>query len=73
MAFRRLGRPTDSRQALFRALTTELVRLERIRTTLPKAKEVRRFAERVSSHKIASYHDCLLLNTSEMPLTKLYS
>ncbi len=43
---RSLGRPTAERVALFRSLVTELVRYEKIRTTLPKAKEVRPIAER---------------------------
>ena len=47
VAFTRLGRPSAHRRALFRNLTTELVRFERIRTTLAKAKELRRHAERV--------------------------
>jgi large subunit ribosomal protein L17 len=47
LAFSRLGRPSAHRRALFRNLTTELLRYERIRTTLPKAKEMRRHAEKV--------------------------
>jgi len=45
VAGRKLGRPTDHRMALYRNLATELLRHERIRTTGPKAKEVRRLAE----------------------------
>eukprot|EP00042_Codosiga_hollandica_P024356 m.102092 g.102092 ORF g.102092 m.102092 type:complete len:154 (+) comp51529_c0_seq4:50-511(+) len=47
VAFRRLGRPTDSRNALLRALATQLLKYERICTTLPKAKELRRVADRM--------------------------
>src|SRR6059036_1986919 len=44
---RKLGRTSSHRRALLRSLTTSLFRHERIRTTLPKAKELRPFAERL--------------------------
>lgn len=44
---RKLGRTSSHRRALLRSLSTSLFRHERIRTTLPKAKELRRFAERL--------------------------
>jgi large subunit ribosomal protein L17 len=47
VAHRKLGRTTPHRIALLRNLTTALFEQERIRTTLPKAKEVRPFAERL--------------------------
>jgi large subunit ribosomal protein L17 len=47
VAHRKLGRTTPHRIALLRNLTTALFERERIRTTLPKAKEVRPFAERL--------------------------
>jgi large subunit ribosomal protein L17 len=47
VAHRKLGRTTPHRLALLRNLTTALFENERIRTTLPKAKEVRSFAERL--------------------------
>lgn len=43
---RSFGRNTGERKALFRGLVTELLRYERIRTTLPKAKEIRPIAEK---------------------------
>lgn len=43
---RSFSRPSNERKALYRGLVTELLRYERIRTTLPKAKEVRPLAER---------------------------
>lgn len=42
---RKLNRNSSSRKALFRSLTTSLLRHEMIKTTLPKAKELRGFAE----------------------------
>jgi large subunit ribosomal protein L17 len=44
---RKLGRVTPHRIALLRNLTAALIERERIRTTLVKAKELRRFAERL--------------------------
>jgi large subunit ribosomal protein L17 len=44
---RKLGRTSSHRRALLRSLTTSLFRHERIATTLPKAKELRPFAERL--------------------------
>ncbi|KAJ4768930.1 hypothetical protein LUZ62_034245 [Rhynchospora pubera] len=43
----RLNRPPDQRKALIRSLTTELLRHGRIKTTLTRAKAIRRFAERM--------------------------
>jgi large subunit ribosomal protein L17 len=47
VAHRKLGRTTPHRKALLRNLATALFEKERIRTTLPKAKELRPFAERL--------------------------
>jgi large subunit ribosomal protein L17 len=47
VAHRKLGRITPHRIALLRNLATALFEKERIRTTLPKAKELRPFAERL--------------------------
>lgn len=44
---RKLGRPTAHRSALLRNQATDLFRYERIRTTEPKAKEVKAFAEKL--------------------------
>jgi large subunit ribosomal protein L17 len=42
---RRLDRTTEHRTAMFRNLVTSLFRHERITTTTPKAKEIKRFAD----------------------------
>lgn len=42
---RKLGRTTPHRLALFRNMVTSLILHDRIETTLPKAKELRRWAE----------------------------
>jgi large subunit ribosomal protein L17 len=44
---RRLGRKSEHRRALLRNLVTALFQYERIETTVAKAKEARRFAERM--------------------------
>ncbi len=44
-AGKHLSRTSSHRQALFRNLAASLFRHELIKTTLPKAKELRRFAE----------------------------
>eukprot|EP00730_Choanoeca_flexa_P012524 TRINITY_DN4355_c0_g1_i2.p1 TRINITY_DN4355_c0_g1~~TRINITY_DN4355_c0_g1_i2.p1 ORF type:complete len:153 (+),score=14.23 TRINITY_DN4355_c0_g1_i2:96-554(+) len=49
-AFRRLGRGSSHRRALLRNLTTSLIRHERIRTTVAKAKELRRPAEKMITY-----------------------
>lgn len=47
VAQRKLGRPTGPRLALIRGLMTDLIRHERIKTTEPKASELRRAIERL--------------------------
>lgn len=44
---RKLGRTTSHRHAMFSNMTASLLRHEQIITTLPKAKELRRFADRM--------------------------
>ena len=45
VAGRRLGRTTNQRKALMKNLATALIQNERIETTLPKAKELRKYVE----------------------------
>jgi large subunit ribosomal protein L17 len=47
VGLRKLGRTSSHRRALLRNLTTSLFRHERVRTTVPKAKELRPFAEKL--------------------------
>jgi large subunit ribosomal protein L17 len=46
VAGRRLDRTTEHRTAMFRNLVTSLFRHERLVTTTPKAKEIKRLADR---------------------------
>ena len=44
---RRLDRTTEHRTAMLRNLVTSLLQHERIKTTTPKAKELKRFADKI--------------------------
>jgi large subunit ribosomal protein L17 len=45
--YRKLGRPTSQRWSLLRSLATSLIKHDRITTTVAKAKELRRIAEKM--------------------------
>ncbi|QQE78504.1 50S ribosomal protein L17 [Alicyclobacillus sp. SO9] len=47
MAYRKVGRPSAARKALFRSLVTDLFLYERIETTEAKAKELRSIADKM--------------------------
>ncbi len=47
MGYRKLGRSSSHRKAMLRNITTSLLREEQIQTTAPKAKELRRMAEKM--------------------------
>jgi large subunit ribosomal protein L17 len=47
VAYRKLGRVTEHRMAMLRNQATNLIRHERIQTTVPKAKDLRPFVERL--------------------------
>jgi large subunit ribosomal protein L17 len=47
IAGRRLDRTTEHRTAMFRNMVTSLLRHEKIETTLPKAKDLKRIADKV--------------------------
>ncbi|MBN1835727.1 MAG: 50S ribosomal protein L17 [Spirochaetales bacterium] len=49
MGFNKLSRNVSHRQALYRSMATALFKYERIKTTKPKAKEIRRVAEKMIS------------------------
>lgn len=47
MDHRKLGRPTDQRMAMLRSQVDSLLRHEKIKTTVQKAKETQRMAEKL--------------------------
>jgi large subunit ribosomal protein L17 len=47
IGYNRLGRNVSHRKALYRSMATALFRYERIKTTKPKAREIRRVAEKL--------------------------
>ena len=68
---RKLSRRRDQRRALLRGLVAELIRHERITTTLAKAKETRVAAEKLITHgkKGTLHHRRLAL--AQVPNTKV--
>ena len=55
---RKLNRTSSHRKAMFKNMATSLLRHEIIRTTLPKAKELRRIAEPlITLGKVSSVHN----------------
>lgn len=60
---RKFNRPASQRRALLNTLAVSLVMKEKIRTTTPKAKELRSFAERLVTYAkkgtLASHRDLI--------------
>ena len=55
--YRKLGRTSDQRKAMLRALTTQLVHHGKITTTETRAKEVRRIAEKLITLAVKEYEN----------------
>jgi large subunit ribosomal protein L17 len=74
---RPLGRTTSHRWALFRNLVTALLDLERIETTIAKAKELRRVADRMitlgKKGDLASRRRALRMVRSQRVVKKLFT
>ena len=73
---RKLGKPTDQRMAMLRAMTTYLLENGQIRTTVTRAKEVAPVAEKMVSlakqNDLASYRQALSFLTKEDVAKKLF-
>ena len=73
---RKLGRPTDQRMAMLRAMTTYLLEKGQIKTTLSRAKEVAPLAEKMvtlaKKNNLASYRQALAFITKEDVAKKLF-
>ena len=81
---RRFGRPSAHRKAMFENLAAALIKHEQIRTTLPKAKDLRPFVERLITlgkrgnlharrQAIAALQDAALANKLMTVLAERYA
>lgn len=57
MEQRKLGKPTDQRMALLRSQVTQLLWYGKIETTLERAKEISRLADKILTKAVNSYLD----------------
>ena len=73
---RKLGKPTDQRKAMLRAMTTYLLENGQIKTTVTRAKEVAPVAEKMitlaKANSLASYRQALSYITKEDVANKLF-
>ena len=73
---RKLGKPTDQRMAMLRAMTTYLLESGQIKTTVTRAKEVAPIAEKMISlakkNDLASYRKAIGFLTKEDVAKKLF-
>lgn len=77
MAYRKLGKTSSHRRAMFRNMATSLLDKERIETTEPKAKELKSIAEKMitlgKKGDLASRRLALAYLMDEDVVTKLYT
>ena len=75
-AVRKLGRPTDQRMAMLRAMTTYLLENGQIKTTVTRAKEVAPLAEKMitlaKKNNLAAYRQAMAFITKEDVAKKLF-
>ena len=75
-AIRKLGKPTDQRMAMLRAMTTYLLENGQIKTTVTRAKEVAPIAEKMitleNKNDLAAYRKALSFLTKEDVAKKLF-
>ena len=73
---RKLGRPSDQRRAMLRAMTTYLLENGQIKTTYARAKEVAPIAEKMitlaKKNNLAAYRQALSYLTKEDVANKLF-
>mgnify|MGYP000181749331 CR=1 FL=1 len=73
---RKLGKPTDQRIAMLRAMTTYLLENGQIKTTITRAKEVAPLAEKMitlaKQNDLAAYRQALGFITKEDVAKKLF-
>ena len=77
MGTRKLGKPTDQRMAMLRAMTTYLLENGQIQTTYTRAKEVQSLAEKMitlaKKNNLATYRQALAFITKEDVAHKLFT
>jgi len=75
-ANRKLGKPTDQRMAMLRAMTTDLLEHGALQTTVTRAKEVAPLAEKMitlaKKNNLATYRQALAFLTKEDVAKKLF-
>ena len=75
-SIRKLGRPTDQRMAMLRAMTTYLLENGQIKTTVSRAKEVAPLCEKMitlaKKNDLAAYRQALSFLTKEDVAKKLF-
>ncbi len=73
---RKLGRPTDSRKAMLRAMVTYLLENGKIETTVTRAKEVRSMTEKMITlakvNNLHNYRQAMAYVTKEDVVKKLF-
>ena len=76
MKHRKLGRTSDQRRAMLRAMVTYLLENGQIKTTVTRAKEVAPVAEKIitlaKENSLASYRQALAFITKEDVANKLF-
>lgn len=74
---RKLGKPTDQRMAMLRAMVTDLLESGRMKTTITRAKEVAPLAEKMitlaKKGDLAAYRQALSFITKEDVAHKLFN
>lgn len=76
-SYRKLGRRADHRKAMLKNLTISLLSAERIETTVTRAKELRKFAERMitlgKKNTLASRRSAFAFLRNEEVVAKLFN
>ena len=74
---RKLGRPTDQRRAMLRNLTTSLIENGKIQTTVTRAKEVQKIADKMvtlgKANTLHTKRQALSYITKRDVVTKLFN
>mgnify|MGYP000439036382 FL=1 len=76
-SYRKLGRRTDHRLAMLKNMTISLVKAEQIETTVTRAKELRKFAERMitfgKKNTLASRRNAFAFLRNDEAVAKIFN